>query len=219
MLLNKFQKTSSVILIVSILVAILATIGCGDPAPEPDATTYLEKGNSMFNESRYLEAIKEYTKSIELDPNLESAYIKRGDSYSVHLRRYDEGIKDYTKAIQINPNSDIAYSGRALNYVNLENYDLAQKNSEKALQLNPNNVVAHFAMGKAHYGRGEYQQSIDKYDEALEIDPAYGPASFQKDIAEGMLIHQPKTAEDYSNIITSNEADAAKDQVKESSSK
>ena len=219
MLLNKFQKTSSVILIVSILVAMLATIGCGEPTPEPDATTYLEQGNSLFNEERYLEALKQYTKAIDLNSNLESAYIKRGDSYSVHLRRYEEGIEDYTKAIQINPNSDVAYSSRASNYENLENYDFAQKDYEKALQINPNNVLAHYIMGKVYYARGKYQEAIDAYDNALEIDPAYGPASFDKEIAERMLTHQSKTAEDYTNIITSNEADVAKDQVKESSSK
>jgi len=195
MLLNKFQKTSSVILIV----AILGIIGCGEPAPEPDATTYLEKGDTLFNDERYIEAIKEYTKAIELNPNLESAYIKRGDSHSVHLRRYKEAIEDYTKVIQINPNSEIAYISRALNYVNLEsaylggeianleNYDLAQKDCEKALQINPNNVQAHHIMGKAYFGRGEYQQAIDKYDEALKIDPYFGPANFDKEMAEMML--------------------------------
>jgi tetratricopeptide (TPR) repeat protein len=186
MLLNKFQKISHVILIV----AILGIIGCADPAPEPDATTYLEKGDNLFNDERYIEAIKEYTKAIELNPNLESAYIKRGDSQTVHLRRYEEGIEDYTKAIEINPNNDVVYIRRALNYENLENYDLAQKDSEKALQINPSNIQAHHIIGKAHYGRGEYQKAVDAYDKALEIDPEYGPANFDKEIAEVMLTQQ-----------------------------
>ena len=82
MLLNKFQKISHVILIV----AILGIIGCGDPAPEPDETTYLENGDAFYNDERYLEAIKEYTKAIELNPNFESAYINRGNSHSDFLR-------------------------------------------------------------------------------------------------------------------------------------
>jgi len=128
MLLNKFQKTSSVILIV----AILGIIGCGDPAPEPDETTYLENGDAFYNDARYLEAIKEYTKAIELNPNFEPAYINRGNSYSIFLQMYEKGIQDYTKAIQINPNNDVPYSRRAINYENLENYDLAQKDCEKS---------------------------------------------------------------------------------------
>ena len=45
------------------------------------------------------------------------------------------------------------------------------------------------------------------------------PALFDKEIAERMLTHQSKTSEAYTNIITSNEADIAKDQIKGSSDK
>ena len=183
MLLNKFQKTSSIILILSIL----ATIACSEPAPEPDAATYIENGDSLFNEARYIEAVAEYTKAIELNPNLESAYMKRADAYTVHLRRYEKSIEDYTKAIQINPNNDNAYSYRALNYLSIENYDLAIKDGEKALQINPNNAVGYYIIGKGHYGRGEYQKAIDKYNKSLETDPPYTPALLEKEIAERML--------------------------------
>ena len=91
MFLNKFKKTSSIILILSIL----ATIACSEPAPEPDAATYIENGDSLFNEARYIEAVAEYTKAIELNPNSESAYMKRADAYTVHLRRYEKSIEDY----------------------------------------------------------------------------------------------------------------------------
>ena len=139
--------------------------------------------------------------------------------YEKGIQDYTKGIQDYTKAIQINPNNDVPYSRRAINYENLENYDLAQKDCEKALQINPNNVVAHYATGKVHYARGKYQEAIDAYEKALELTPDYGPASFDKEIAERMLTHQSKTSEAYTNIITSNEADIAKDQIKGSSDK
>jgi len=42
-------------------------------------------------------------------------------------------------------------------------------------------------MGKVHYARGKYQEAIDAYDKALEIAPDYGPALFDKEIAERML--------------------------------
>ena len=48
------------------------------------------------------EAIKDYTKAIELDPKDAEAYNNRGTEFS-SLGKSEEAIKDYTKAIELNP--------------------------------------------------------------------------------------------------------------------
>ena len=47
--------------------------GCGGPATDA-AGHYFDEGNKLFQQGRYDEAIAEYTKAIELEPNYAEAY-------------------------------------------------------------------------------------------------------------------------------------------------
>ena len=49
-------------------------------------------------------AISDYTRAIEIDPQLELAYANRGLTY-YYLKKPMEAISDYTKSIEINPNN------------------------------------------------------------------------------------------------------------------
>ncbi len=46
----------------------------------------------------YQEAIADYTKAIEIDPNYKEPYNIRGLTFKA-MQRYEEAIADYTKAI------------------------------------------------------------------------------------------------------------------------
>ncbi|MBW5398273.1 tetratricopeptide repeat protein, partial [Brachyspira pilosicoli] len=55
----------------------------------------------------YEEAIKDYDKAIELNPNNGAFYNNRGVSKE-NLEEYNEALKDYKKALELDPNYDIA---------------------------------------------------------------------------------------------------------------
>ena len=59
-------------------------------------------------------AIKDYTKTTELEPDNAIAYYNRGNAYFVK-DEVDLAIKDYTKAIEIKPNGAGAYNNRGAN--------------------------------------------------------------------------------------------------------
>ena len=56
---------------------------------------------------KYEEAIKDYDKAIELNPNNGAFYNNRGVSKE-NLEEYNEALKDYKKALELDPNYDIA---------------------------------------------------------------------------------------------------------------
>ena len=51
----------------------------------------------------YARAIEDYNKSIELVPDLFSAYFRLGQVYD-KLREYDKAVAAYEKAIELEPN-------------------------------------------------------------------------------------------------------------------
>ena len=63
-----------VILLISTLLPLLA---CADPSEK-----YMEQADTYFVHQQWNEAISEYTKAIDENPNLALAYSKRGQSYA-----------------------------------------------------------------------------------------------------------------------------------------
>ena len=216
-----------------ILVASFTVLACSSAPPETEYT-YLEKGNEylgyqgqhrVYVSPNFLAAIKEYDKALEINPELVDAIYNRGKSYH-GLGKYENSIKDFTTLINKNPGNDEYYVLRSSSYIAMaiekqanpltndpaeNDYQLSITDATKALELNPANDIAYYNRGKSYYGLKNYQQSIIEYNKCLELNPDNGTAINDKDMASRMLIHQPKTAEDYSNIISSNETETAKE--------
>ena len=76
-----------------------------------DARFFISRGTFKGTEN-YEDAIEDYTKAIEIEPNSVFAYRLRGDSKS-KLGDYQGAIDDYTKAIKIDPNNAYLYNYRS----------------------------------------------------------------------------------------------------------
>ena len=61
-----------------------------------------EKGNTLFKEKRYEDAIGFYNKALAINSNIEVLYSNRGTCRKC-LKQYNDAIKDYKKALEINP--------------------------------------------------------------------------------------------------------------------
>ena len=59
-----------------------------------------EKGLAAYEEGNFHQAVKKFTKAIELEPNYAEAYLYRGKAKS-ELHKFTEAIEDYDIAIKI----------------------------------------------------------------------------------------------------------------------
>ena len=94
-------------------------------------------------------AIKDYTKTIELNPNDPNAYCNRCNIYNI-LGHYTQAVKDCTKAIKLDPKFAEAYVNRSNAYAHLGQYSNVIKDCSKAIKLNPKIAMAYNNRGLAY---------------------------------------------------------------------
>jgi len=80
------------------------------------------------------EAIAEYKKAVEINPEYAEAHFNLGLSY-YRKGMYDEAIAAFNRAIEINPEYTKAHNNVAILYYHKGEYSLAIKHCDRAMQL------------------------------------------------------------------------------------
>ena len=102
-----------------------------------DAKNYLKIGVCYYNKKNIDEAINNYNKAIELNPNFTEAYFNKGICLS-NQQKKEEAIEVFNKAIEIVNNDAELYLNRGYCYFSLKNFRKALKDFNKAIELRPN---------------------------------------------------------------------------------
>ncbi len=132
-------------------------------------------GVAYHNKGMYDEAIVEYKKAIEMNPEHSSAYYALGVAYSYGKKMYDEAIVAYRKAIEIDPSSAKAHCYLGVAYHNKGMYDEAIVEYKKAIEISSSFTEAHHGLGTAYYAKREYRLAIKHYDRAIELGSSVSP--------------------------------------------
>ncbi len=83
----------------------------------PDfADAYYERALVNSRMKMYDQAVSDYTKTIELNPQDSHAFHNRGLVYARGVKNYDHAIADFSKAIETDPDFAEAYDNRGVAY-------------------------------------------------------------------------------------------------------
>ena len=85
-------------------------------------------------------AIKDYNRAIQLEPDYAEVYNNRGTAYA-NKDEFDNAIENFDKAIQLQPDYVNAYHNRGTAYINKGEYNQAIKDFSKAIDLDFEHVV------------------------------------------------------------------------------
>jgi len=140
------------------------------PAVAPQHFIFIQQGWEQAEKGNYEEAIRYFTKAIDLNPLDAESYYSRGTAY-FHKGQNNEAILDYTKALEINPGDAKVYYNRGIACYKKDQYDQAISDFSKALEINPNNAEAYYNRGATRYKKGQHDQAISDFKKAFEIDP------------------------------------------------
>ena len=131
----------------------------GDRAPTPK-----EK------QREYEEAIKHYTETIKLKPDLDEAYNNRGNAY-VEKGEFDNAIRDYNAAIRLNPDDADTYNNRGNVYHEKEELDNAIRNYTEAIKRKPDDADPYNNRGVSYFKKGEFDNAIKDFDKTIQLQP------------------------------------------------
>jgi tetratricopeptide (TPR) repeat protein len=135
--------------------------------------------NRRTTESLY-DAIEEFQRAIEIDPDYALAYVGLADCYNLlslygilrSSEAYPKARQAALKAIELDDLLGEAHNSLA--YV-ISRYDWDQAAAEqefrRAIELNPNYATAHFWYAENLMIQGRFDEAIDEVNLALELDP------------------------------------------------
>ena len=174
-----------------VLVILIGLVAWSIPATQGGG--HYNLGVEACEKGNYAEAIENYNKAIESDPNDALAYNNRGLAYT-EVGEPEAAMSDYSKAIELKPDYAEAYFNRGLAYLNLAplgwgNPEMVQKgiaDLTKAIELKPEYADAYYHRGLGynqfyHYYFkpfaeemiGSHNLAVADFNKALELDSGY----------------------------------------------
>ena len=155
-------------------------------------------GIEASNSRNFQEAIKEFDKSIALNPDYE-AYYAQGNAKE-KISDYEGAIQNYTNAMAREPDYAEPYYRRGtVRFLrgNKADYQAAIDDFEVASKLEPNYAEAYYMVGLTRHRLGENEVVIDRFDKALELNPRYAEAYKARGDAKADLEEDADGKEDF----------------------
>jgi len=134
------------------------------------ANAYDSRGAAWASEGQHDRAIADFTKAIELDPNLSAAYVNRALSRS-EKGESDMAIADYDAALELSPNDARAHAGRAFEWSMKGEYKRAIANYDDLIRLEPRAQRGYFGRGRMRFYAGDFSGAAADLERAHQIEP------------------------------------------------
>jgi len=128
---------------------------------------------AAHNQNRFNEAIKQYNKILELNPDevICSIIYKHLGMANFACSNYENAIQDFSSALELDTNSyKAAYYRGVVNSV-LKQYSPAIDDYTLSLSINPYQSFCLFRRAQAFYHIGDYPQALSDCENSLSLEP------------------------------------------------
>ena len=130
----------------------------------------LYNGNLAVDRGEFREAIRCYTRALQLKDNLSDAYLGRGIAY-YNLERQRRSVRELTKALKFDGDLATAYYYRGLAKLKLAEYRDGILDFTNVIELAPNFERGFINRGVGYGALGEYQLAISDFNESIMRNP------------------------------------------------
>lgn len=121
---------------------------------------------------KYFEALENYYKIIELEPNIPETWNNMGNIYRLQ-GELNKAQECFEKALNISPSLVIALNNLSLLYIDWGEIGIAKKHLLSALEIKPDYDEALFNLANLERNQGHYEEALNHYRTALKINPKF----------------------------------------------
>ena len=173
------KKVLLVLLVVALAVPSLSYAQSKTTAGE--AYLHFMKARLAAEQGQFNDALNEYKKALDLDPNNASIYAEMADTY-LRAQRVRDAVSAAQTAIKLDPNSVDAHKILASVYtsmlgdstgqgINLDTVNLAIHEFEEIARIDPTETQAFLMLGRLYQAKGDAKKAEDIYTKLLGMQP------------------------------------------------
>jgi tetratricopeptide (TPR) repeat protein len=130
----------------------------------------VRRAAALVARGRYAEAVGEYRKALEVQPNDATVHNKLGICYQ-QLKQDDVARREYERALQIDPRYAEAWNNVGTLEQARRRFKPATRAYKKAIEMKPSLASAWKNLGYAYLAQGQVQEAFEAYEEAFRLDP------------------------------------------------
>ena len=140
----------------------------------------LEKGNQLFKEAKYDEALVQFQQFLEKNPNLYQIQVSIGDCYR-EKGDFDKAIENYNKVLELaksDPALGKEMSAKALAgigncYLKQGKIPEAQDFFKQSIENSPKDEILAYNVGEIYFSNQGYDDAIRYFEMATQIRPEW----------------------------------------------
>jgi tetratricopeptide (TPR) repeat protein len=136
---------------------------------------WLERGDELFQQQRYRDAIAAYDHVIQFQPQDYLAWFKRGIALE-NLLSFSDAAASYDRVVQLQPEDYLAWYKRGNAYGQLQQFAAALESYEQVVRLQPENYWAWQDRGSVLEKMEQFDAAIAAYDRAVRLKPDFSVA-------------------------------------------
>ncbi|HEY9761787.1 MAG TPA: tetratricopeptide repeat protein [Trichocoleus sp.] len=136
---------------------------------------WIERGDELFNQNRYQEAIAAYEKVLQLQPSQDQIWFKQGLALEA-LGNCEAAVMAYDRVLQLRPQDYLAWLKRAKALEALNRLEGALAAYDEVLRLQPDNYWTWCDRALILEKLGRNEEAVAAYDRAVHLKPDFSLA-------------------------------------------
>ncbi len=137
-------------------------------AKAQSAKQYFRAGENFSKALNHKDAIDQYSRAIELDPDLAKAYVSRASAYSA-IGEHEKAALDYDRAIVFNAKDAELYYFSGNEWHEKGNNELALLRLSKAISIKGNFFEAYLVRSSVYTVLEQYEKALDDCKKCLRL--------------------------------------------------